>query len=73
MPSKTEDQRLNQEERCRVTTMVGPHEFICILKAHAAVYQRKTKRSRDAYAAFVSDNPVSNRHYFVRRYPMGDH
>ena len=51
---------------CRVTTMVGPHEFICVLPAHddgkkADQFDRHGRPAR------------WRRHHFKRRYPYGDH
>lgn len=68
-----EDKRLERPNLCRVTTMVGQTEFICIREEHAKIYQRKTQRTRDAFGGFLSSNPQADQHYFVRRYPMGEH
>lgn len=68
-----EDQRLGKEELCRVTKMVGEKEFICIREAHAPIYERKTHRTRDVFGGFISNNRQVDQHYFVRRYPFGDH
>lgn len=69
--SQKEDERLTKPDRCRVTTMVGSIEFICIRKVHAKVYNRV--RSTPVGAPIFENNPSVDRHYFVRRYPMGEH
>jgi len=71
-PELVEDPRLEKPELCRVTTMVGHVEFICIRKDHTAVYRRHGK-GLFGIGEFITNNPQKDRHYFVRRYPNGDH
>lgn len=62
-----EDKRLENPERCRVTEMVAQHEFICINRVHST--------EKDDMSMLDSNGNPSRwrRHYFVRRYPIGDH
>lgn len=53
-------------DQCRVTTMVGHVEFICIHRVH------DDGKKQDQWAR--SGQPARwRRHHFVRRYPHGDH
>lgn len=66
-----EDHRLEKPELCRATTMLGPHEFICIRKVHAP----EVKPGDKVRAAFDVRGKPANwaKHHYVRRYPIGNH
>lgn len=52
------------ENICRITQTINGREWVCIADPHDSAYQKS--RQRDARGNW----PRSERHYFVRRFPM---
>jgi len=56
------DPRAENPYRCGVTRKIGGTEWVCVRESHSKVYH--TRRGER-----ISDNPSSEQHYFVNKWP----
>lgn len=68
------DPRTQKEGICGITTIGGTGiEWICIKKVHDTAYVRRSSDMTHRRGSLVfNNNPRSEQHYFVRRWPNRD-